>query len=250
MGGDARKESPVFVNGEESQLLARSPAGDAEEGWTVTRRPYRSHNEDELLTDAGCSTCLLAGNRVRMADGGLKAIERIVAGEWVMTMSGPTRVQRTEVTTLGLTRRVIELRGVGDQALLLSNDHPLWVSRQGKDGARKEWWGTYNIHHTLYEMHNTTGFELRELPFVLNFDLPEQVAHETGWLHVRPIFHELDVHTDLYHLVVEGASNFIAEGFPVFSHCRDEQGPGTAWTGLEARAKGWKSLDELLPAIG
>ena len=83
-----------------------------------------------------------------------------------------------------------------------------------------ERWGTYNIPHVLLEMHNMTGFDLRELPFILQFDLPEQVAHETGWLHVRPIFHDLDPATRLHHLVVEDGFSYIAEGFPVFSHCR------------------------------
>ena len=234
MGGDFRRDS-VVVNGEQSCVLARSSAQDAQEGWSVVQRPYRTAPTEEMFCDAntGEITCLLAGNRVRMADGSTKAIELVRAGDLVMTMSGPKKVEKTEVTTLGLTRQVIELRGLGDQALFLSSDHPLWVRRADKAGARMEWWGTYNIHHVMLEMHNMTGFDLRELPFILHLDLPEQVAHETGWLQVRPIFHAMAPTTQLHHLVVEDGFSFIAEGFPVFSHCRDQQGPAAPWNGLD-----------------
>jgi hypothetical protein len=249
MGGISKQD--VLVNGEQSYVLTRSASKDAEEGWSVTERPYRSAPGEDLFRNA-CTdppTCLLAGNRVRMADGSTKAIELVRVGDSVMTMSGPKAIEKTEITTLGLTRRVIELRGLGDQALFLSNDHPLWVSRADKSGARREWWGTYNIHHVLFEMHNMTGFELRELPFILNFDVPEQVAHEAGWVHVRPIFYDMDRATKLHHLVVEDGFSFIAEGFPVFSHCRDQQGPATPWTGLDQGASVTKALEQLVTSL-
>lgn len=244
----------MFINGEQSLVLARQSAKDAEEGWLVEQRPCRQGVSEEIFrsacTDPGGRTCLLAGNRVLMADGSAKPIEAVQAGESVMTMSGPKQVEKTESTTLGVTRRVLEIRGLGDQALFLSSDHPLWVSRQLKEGGRKEWWGTYNIHHVLFEMHNGTGLEFQELPFILNFDLPEQVAHETGWLHVRPIFHELDRSTKLFHLVIQDGFSFIAEGFPVFSHCRDYQGPSMPWTGLDGASSMGESVRQLVPSVG
>lgn len=235
MGSVNRIEGPIHVNGDESHLLCRREARDAEEGWSVVERPYRSPELDELLRDASCTqlTCLLAGNRVRMADGGAKRIEHVRVGEYVATMSGAKRIEKTETTQLGMTRHVIELRGQRDQVLFLSDDHPLWVSRTDAHGTRKEWWGTYNVHHTLVEMTHGTGLEFRELPFILRLDLPEQVAHESGWLHVRPVFHHMQPDTRLYHLVVEDGFSFIAEGFPVFSHVRDGQGPQEPWRGLD-----------------
>ncbi|GAB3645226.1 hypothetical protein [Ramlibacter alkalitolerans] len=254
MGVISRIEGPVFIDGQQSVGLAREAAKDAEEGWSVTRRPYREPISNEMFRDTASdwspSTCLLAGNRVLLADGSSKAIETIRAGETVMTMSGPKLVEKTEATTLGLTRRVLEIRGLGDEALFLSSDHPLWVSRRDKEGRRKEWWGTYNIHHVLYEMHNGTGLEFQELPFILNFDLPEQVAHASGWLHVRPIFHDLPPSTELFHLVVQDGFSYVAEGFPVLSHCRDQQGPASPWAGLEGRSSASETVRQLIPCIG
>lgn len=255
MGAASRIPPPVFIDSEPSLVLARSPDLDRQQRCSVEQRPYRrALTDEELMQDAysGGSdyvTCLVAGNRVLLADGAQRPIEQVEAGDCVMTLTGPRLVEATEATTLGLTRRVVELRGLGDQALLLSNDHPVWVARTGKDGARKEWWGTYNIHHVLYEMHRCTGFELAELPFVLQYDLPEQVAHVSGWLHVRPIFHDLPASTVLHHLVVAGGCSFIAEGFPVFSHCRDEQGPASPWRGLHEGAEAAQALRRLVPEV-
>ena len=169
-----------------------------------------------------------------MADRSLRSIENIGSTDHVMTMTGPARVTRLEKTNLGMTRKVIELRGLGGECLVLSDDHPLWVSRRSAIGSVHEWWGTYNLNHVLDQMRQMTGYELRELPVALNFDLPEQVAHVTGWLHVRPIYHQLPPQTALYHLVVENAFSYIAEGFPVFSHCSTAQGPDLPWLGLSA----------------
>jgi len=246
--GAIRKETTTFVNGEASTVKCRDAAKDKEDGWSITTRPYRPEPETDLLQDAGCTncTCLLAGNRVLMADGSRKPIEQIKAGDWVMTMSGPSAVQMAETTTLGMTRKAIELRGVGDECLLVSDDHPLWVSRPAKGAGRKEWWGVYNLNHLLFEIRNTTGSDFRELPTPLNFDLPEQVAHETGWLHVRPIYHHLDPATKLYHLVVEDGFSYIAEGFPVLSHLLNAQGPTAPWQGLETSANMAQSVAALL----
>lgn len=248
MGGAIRKEGPIVIDGDESFILQRPAKADAKDGWSIFQRPYRPADPQDLLRDASSVTCLLAGNRVHMADGSFQPIETVRAGDMVMTMSGPKRVERTEITTLGRIRRLIELRGLGDQVLFMSCDHPLWVSRQGADGQRKEWWGTYNIHHTLVEMHQWKGLEFRELPFILHYDLPEQVAHESGWLHVRPVFHDVPGTTELHHLVVEGGFSYIAEGFPVLSHVRDQQGPATPWRGLDAGAAVTQAMERLVPA--
>jgi hypothetical protein len=250
VGGDIRKQGPVYVDGQQSVVLSRSVPADSKQGWAILRRPYRPSDQQELLRDASSEmTCLLAGNRVLMSDGSLCPIESVRAGDMVMTMSGTRRVEHTETTTLGLTRRVIELRGLGDQVLFLSSDHPLWVSRGDSSGGAKEWWGTYNIQHTLVEMAHQLGMEFRELPFILRYDLPEQVAHESGWLHVRPIFHDLPASTELHHLVVEDGFSFIAEGFPVLSHCRDYQRPSSPWRGLDHGASMACAVDRLVPAV-
>jgi hypothetical protein len=91
------------------------------------------------------------------------------------------------------------------------------------------------------------GLEFRELPFILRYDLPEQAAHESGWLHVRPIFHDLPAATALHHLVVEEGFSFIAEGFAVLSHCRDQQGPSAPWRGLDEGATIAQTVQRFVP---
>ena len=238
VGANVRKEEPILCEGDESFVLTRDRNRDLEESWSITVRPYRPKPTQDLLRDlssssSGC-TCLLGGNRILLADGGSRPIENIRSGDLVMTMSGAARVQRFEETQLGMTRKIVELRGQGDECLVLSDDHPLWVSRRSATEATREWWGTYNLNHVLYEMRQMTGYELDELPVALNFDLPEQIAHVSGWLHVRPIYHHLPPETALYHLVVENAFSYIAEGFPVFSHCSTAQGPQMPWRGLSS----------------
>lgn len=252
MGGDVhRRPWPVQVEGQLSHVAARRSASEGPSLEQLLCRPYASApSEQELLdnacTDPGPMTCLLAGNRIRMADGRRIPIEQVRTGDGVMTMSGPRRVEKAETTTLGLTRRVLEIRGLGDQVLLFSSDHPLWVSRTGPGGVRKEWWGTWNIHHFLYELHQGAGPGLRELPFVLHIDLPEQVAHESGWLQVRPIFHDLPRDTVLHHLVVQDGCSYIAEGFAVHSHTRDQQAPDAPWRGLDDGVAAAAAVDVVL----
>jgi hypothetical protein len=246
MGGETRKEVPVIIDGESSFVLVQTPESDAAQGWSVTARPYRSRAESDLLDNMSSeATCLLAGNRVLLADGSQCPIERVCIGDHVMTMSGAAPVRSVETTTLGMTRRVIELRGVGDECLMLSDDHPLWAARRNAQGATVESWGTYNLNHVLFEMRNMLGYDLKSVPIPLNFDLPEQIAHVNGWLHVRPIYHHMDPATPLHHLVVDGGFSFIAEGFAVFSHCADSQGPTTAWTGLRRVCAADRFVDAL-----
>lgn len=248
MGGFVRKEGPVVCEGDESFVLARRPERDAQDGWSVTLRPYRQRPADELLQDLSSDTactCLLAGNRVLMEDRRLLPIERVREGDRVMTMSGPAAVLRTETARLGMTRKAIEIRGIGDECLILTDDHPLWVSRRAADGRTRECWGTYNLHHVLYEMRQMVGYDLAAAPVPLNFDLPEQVAHVSGWLHVRPIYLHLDPQTPVHHLVVEGAFSFIAEGFAVFSHCQSSEGPSSPWHGLTHEGAASRFLEQL-----
>jgi len=243
MGGSIRRVGPVLVGDDECAVQVRPPDRDEAEGWSVVQRPYRPQPSDELLRDLGTSTCLLAGNRVLMADGSQMPIEQVGAGDRVATMSGPAAVLRLEVTRLGMTRKVIELRGHGDECLILSDDHPLWVRRRAKDGAARESWGTYNLSHVLHEMRVMTGYALDEPPLALNFDLPEQLAHVEGWMHVRPIFHHLPPDTTLYHLVVDEAFSYIAEGFACFSQSLAGEGPTSPWRGLTSASTSGPSLE-------
>jgi len=231
-----RKDMIVPASGQQSAVLSRKAGDDRQQGWSITTRPYRPEPTDALLEDLGSSSsdnccCILPGNRILMADGSTLPVEQIQPGMAIAGMSGNTVVRDVKRTTLGYTRKAIELRGPGDDCLIMTDDHPLWVVRHGQ-----EWWGSYNVHHVMYEMNNTVGFELDRLPIALHFDLPQQVAHVSGWLPVRPIYHHLDPSTEVFHLVTEEGFSFIAEGFPLFSHALNAQGPSAPWQGLAQRA--------------
>lgn len=54
MSADIRKDGiPVFVDGQESRIQARSPRQDEAEGWSITARPYRNRPDDVLLDNLG-----------------------------------------------------------------------------------------------------------------------------------------------------------------------------------------------------
>lgn len=232
--GAIQKETPLFVEGAESFVRGRRPQADLEESWSVVVRPYRPKPAEDMLRELSTvySTCFLAGNRVLMADGSHKAIEDVVVGDMVMTMSGPDRVRLLERPLLGMTRRVIEIHGQGDECLFMTDEHPLWVSRRLEDGSAAESWGTYNMNHFMYEQRNAVEPKIESHPYLLNFDLPEQVAHVSGWMHVRPIYHHMDPSTALFNVVTESACSIFVEGFAAYSHGKGAQAPEAPWRGL------------------
>ncbi|MDP9933602.1 hypothetical protein [Variovorax paradoxus] len=236
--GIVQKAGQLFVEGHEAFVGGRSAQRDAQEGWSVTARPYRPKPSDEALkalcqtTDCTQPTCFLAGNRVLMADGSRKNIEDVLVGDLLMTMSGPDRVRALERPVLGMTRKVIELHGLGDECLFMSDEHPLWVSRRAADGTVSQSWGTYNLNHLLFEMRNSIEPRLATPPIPLNIDLPEQLAHVSGWVHARPIYHHMDPSTQLYNIATEQSCGIFVEGFAAFSHCLGALLPAKPWQGL------------------
>ncbi|MBP6897157.1 MAG: hypothetical protein ACLGJD_08030 [Gammaproteobacteria bacterium] len=238
--GIIQNSGAVHVNGNVSAVLDRESQQDDPEGWSITTRPYRPALETgaippEFLCNTGENTCYLAGNRVRMADGSQKAVERIKIGDLVLTMQGPDRVRALEQPKLGLSRKVIELRGLGDDCLVISDEHPLWVRRLDADGKSDDTWGTYNLNHLMYEMRNSIEPRLPSLPVPLQIDIPEQLAHETGWVHAQPIYHHLAPSTQLYNIATEKGCAVFVEGFAAFSHCLGSLTPANGWQGLSGR---------------
>lgn len=217
-------KSGLFVGKDESFVPSRNAKDDVKEGWSVTKRPYRLKPDGQTSQDYAspdsCSSCscFLAGNRVLMADGSSKPVEDIVVGDLVMTNLGPNRIAALELPTLGMTRKVIELRGLGDQCLIMSDEHPMWVSRN-QAGEVSEGWGTFNMNHYLYEKRNSTSPELPSA-LALAIDLPEQFAHVSGWVHARPVFHHMAPETQLYNLITENGCGIFVEGFLAFSPCQ------------------------------
>lgn len=241
--GIIQKSGQLFVEGQEAFITGRNAKLDQEEGWSVTVRPYRPKPSDSALrelsqtTDCTERTCFLAGNRVLMADGSRKNIEDVQVGDLLMTMDGPDRVRALERPLLGMTRKVIELHGLGDECLIISDEHPLWVSRRAADGGVTQSWGTYNLNHLLSEMRNSIEPRLASVPVPLNIDLPEQLAHVRGWVHARPIYHHMDPSTQLYNIATERSCSIFVEGFAAFSHCLGALEPKAPWQGLQGLAQ-------------
>lgn len=251
MGGITK--GGLFVGKDESYIPSRNAQDDVNEGWSVTRRPYRSTSQGQTVQEdiipASCNycdscSCFLAGNRVLMADGSSKPVEDVAVGDLVMTNLGPRKVAALEQPVLGMSRKIIELRGLGDQCLIMSDEHPLWVSRT-QDGVASEGWGTFNLNHYLYEKRNAVSPEMP--PAVpLAIDLPEQFAHVSGWVHARPVFHHMPPETRLYNIITEQGCGLFVEGFLAFSPC--QQGPvqlGTPWQALTIDAAAASFVDQV-----
>lgn len=238
--GIIQNSGVVHVDGHVSAVFSRDSQQDEGEGWSITARPYRGAPESDVipadfLCNTGENTCFLAGNRVRMADGSRRAIELLHVGDLVLTMQGPDRVRAVEQPRLGMSRKVIELRGLGDDCLVISDEHPLWVRRRAADGKSNETWGTYNLHHLMYELRNSIEPRLPALPVPLQIDIPEQLAHETGWVYAQPIYHHLPPSTQLYNIATDKGCAIFVEGFAAFSHCLGSLIPAADWKGLDGR---------------
>jgi hypothetical protein len=246
----AVKRTGVYVGKDESFVPTRDTQNDAAEGWSVTRRPYRpalaveDFAQFDSCSSCGDQSCFLAGNRVLMADGSSKPVEDVVVGDLVMTNLGPNRIAALEQPALGMSRKMIELRGLGDQCLVISDEHPLWVSRT-QDGVVSQGWGTFNLNHYLYEKRNSASPELPSA-VALAIDLPEQFAHVSGWVHARPVFHHMPPETRLYNLITENGCGIFVEGFLAFSPC--QQGSvqlGAPWQALAVDAGAASFVDQV-----
>ncbi len=213
------------------------PSPQTVASWSVSRLPVQAHF-DTAVASLGCDacSCVLAGTPILLADGTTKAIETMVAGDVVRTLSGVSRIRGVERLRLGVTRRVIEMRSGAQPPLMISDEHAMWT-RFGKDGMHSEWWGVYNFNHYLVEKENGQGVKLERDALPLRFDVPQTHAHIDGWKHVQPIYHMMHPDTPLYHLDVETGGSYIAGGFVVSSHACDRDGENVRWQGVDAASR-------------
>ena len=219
--------SVPFVN---SQIDWRENLTASKKTWQIKHELLKA--DADLASDGlgcdSCACCFMPGTLVLLADGSRRAIESFRGGEQVLTLSGMATVQSLERVQLGYTRRIIELDSGNDKPLLMSDDHTLWT--RASDG--RQWWGTYNFSHYLFERHSGLGPKLDTQPLALRFDLVNEHAHITGWRKLRPIFHALPTQTEIYHLKVDQGGSYIADGYVVGSYCRDEDVAGANWAGI------------------
>jgi hypothetical protein len=133
--------------------------------------------------------CFPAGATVLMADGTTKAVERVCAGDLVMSVDGPARVKHLYVTSLGPRR----MMGFSDRSLLWSEEHCFWAKR-----GDQQWWWSANPDQWRYEVAVGQVGGLRDNYSVLSGDdvlfanvsgfVERKVVVEQGWGAETPLY--------------------------------------------------------------
>lgn len=229
---EIRQDPPKPEQSAEAQKIRGALVGSSQR-WSIEigqRQPFRP---ESAVANLGCDNCccFLVDTPILLADGSTKCIDGFSGGEKVRTLTGTATVERLEIVRLGLTRRVVELVGPDGESLYMTDDHPLWTRF-----AEDEWWGTYNFNHYLYEKTVGGGSFLERDALPLLFDRENLHAHVRGWHATRPLYHQAPPETPVYHLALDRGGSYVAGGFVVISHCRDEDVAGAQWRGLDLAA--------------
>lgn len=91
---------------------------------------------------SGGGTCFPAGSTVLMADGTVREVTTVRAGEFVWSPSGPSEVERLHITTLGARAMWRML----DRSIEWSDEHSFYVDR---NGDRRLW--SMNVDRLMAE---------------------------------------------------------------------------------------------------
>jgi hypothetical protein len=103
-----------------------------------------SSKSSELYTpDPTPITCFPAGSMVMMANGSVKAIELLVAGDMLMGPAGPTAVISMETPMLG-SRKLLQFA----DGHTWSEEHAHWT----RDSASNQWWWSANADMWRHEV--------------------------------------------------------------------------------------------------
>lgn len=136
-----------------------------------------------------CSTCFPAGAMVLMADGSLKAIETVGAGEFVMGADGkPAEVQYLHVATLGTRKMYI----FAEDNHEWSDEHLYWVLKDGK-----EWWWSINPDQWRWEVASGGVAGLKDNYSILTGD-GYAFGHLDGWVNRTPVRVDRPSDTEVY----------------------------------------------------
>lgn len=225
-------------NQDTSESVVRfRPAPDNAPIWNISSAPRSHALSNSTVLNLGCDNsggcCVMAGTLVLLEDGSHKTIETFTGGERVVTMNGIATVKGLESVKLGVTRRMIELDGGDGDPLYITDDHSLWT----KFADDTQYWTTYNYNHFLFTKEaGLSSTVLSRDPKAIRFDIPHQHAHISGWKELRPVYCNLPIETPVYQLELDGGS-YIANGFVVICHCRDEDVAIASWDGLENAPK-------------
>jgi len=173
--------------------------------------------------------CFLKGSLITMWNGETLPIELVKIGDKVKTLTGIGTVLKTPLYKLGKGRSIVKVKS-DKRELLMSDDHSLWTLF-----SDKQWWGTYNYSHYLWEMNNVDnndgeGPQLIEHSRPLIRNKPYYHATDSGFVECKTDYNidQYDPNTQLFHLIVDKGSYFV-DGFIVSSSPKDEYYINANW---------------------
>jgi hypothetical protein len=156
-------------------------------------------------------SCFLAGAKVLMADGSVRNVEDIVAGDLLMTVGGKsTECIEMYLPILG-NRKMIEFE---DKSSMWSEEHPFWT-RNIK--TKTQWWWIYGADTWREEVAAEIAVGLFDNNSVLTGDTSElEFATVDGWRSAKPqeTAEAYDYFTQLYHPKTAGTP-IIVNGYLV-----------------------------------
>ena len=183
---------------------------------------------------AGGDGCFLYGSLILMANRTWKPIQDVIIGDLVMTLTGVGKVLKTPKYTLGYGRSIVALNTIDKKKkIMMSDDHSVWTMFEDK-----QWWGTYNYSHYLWEMNNVDnnngeGPQLEEHSKSLIRGKYYLHATDEGFMPSFIEYHpEYGPETSLYHLIVDKGS-YIVDGFVMSSSPKDEFYKDVDWKGID-----------------
>lgn len=155
-----------------------------------------------------CNCCLLAGTKIRMADGTERAIETLTDGDMVIGLNGPVKILGLHRVKLGKKRVMMTF---SDRSIFFTGEHLFLINM-----AAGLAWGTADLTSFLRE-HNGHSFDsVRPI-----LGAAEYVT-EDGWKIESPeIAREFDSDTTCYDLILDGDGSYIANGYIV--RCYDDE---------------------------
>jgi hypothetical protein len=157
----------------------------------------------------GGGSCFIAGSLVLMADYTWKAIEKIVAGNYVLGIDLQPNL------VLELKEPLLENRflvNFEDGNLITSAEHTIW-SR--KDGV--EWFSSRDTKELAEEALVGTGADLLIPPFNNDAWEPMEYAHLSGFKKHKTILIEASPMTQLYQVICDRSKTYIVNGYVVGS---------------------------------
>ena len=174
-------------------------------------------------------TCLSLDTLITMWDGTKKAVQDIVIGDMLKTLTGVQgRVVRIEKPLLSPARRMIRMYHEDMTYLRISDDHDMWVNENGI-----EQWGTYNYNWWLYEARLAGEDHVPALPLIPFKNYKFGTSY--GWVETQCQWeHEQDPNEVIYNIIIDQGGGFIANDFVVISEgCSNEDIANMKWNGLK-----------------